>query len=476
MKYDFDIAVIGAGTAGLVSAFVADSLGARVALIEADKVGGECLWRGCVPSKTLIRSARAWEHTKRSEEFGVHVEKPRLVWSAIRLRLADVRDDIRRLEREQLSASNLTQISGRARFVDEHNLEISGPNARTLLSKKFILATGSIPIIPDVKGLREVGFIAPHGLFERPNLPRSLVFLGGGPNSCEMAQTFARFGTKVSIVHSGERLLPREEPEVSAELLKFLRADGVDVYLNARATRVEMNGAQKEVFWQENNGEKSVKAGEIVLGTGKMPDVSSLNLNAANVFVDESGAVKVDEKLRTSAPNIFACGDVLGRNFFTHVAEHEGKIAGANAVLPSALRRRIDYSALPWVTFCDPEIAHVGLTSAQLRERGERFKTYDVPFNTLDRAIIEGETGGFARLITSPSGRLLGAHIIGPSAGEIAGALILPVRDGALLQELADVMFPYPTLGEILHRAGNEIYKETLNSKAAKTALKLLVR
>jgi pyruvate/2-oxoglutarate dehydrogenase complex dihydrolipoamide dehydrogenase (E3) component len=476
MQYDFDIAVIGAGTAGLVSAFVADSLGARVALIEADKVGGECLWRGCVPSKTLIRSARAWEQTKRCEEFGVHVEKPKLVWSAIRLRLADVRDDIRRLEREQLSSTKIEQVNGRARFVDAHTLEISGPDARSLTANKFILATGSEPVVPDIAGLREVGCIPPHGLFERPNLPRSLVFLGGGPNSCEMAQTFARFGTKVSIVHSGNRLLPREEPEISAELLKFLRADGVDVHLNARAMRVEMSGAQKAVFWNSSEGEQSVKAGEIVLGTGKKPDVSSLNLQAANVFVDESGGVKVDEKLGTSAAHIWACGDVLGRDYFTHVAEHEGKIAGANAVLPAPLRRRIDYKGLPWVTFCDPEIAHVGLTTEQARERGERPKVYDVPFNTLDRAIIEGETGGFARLITTPSGRLLGAHIIGPSAGEIAGALILPVRDGALLHELADAMFPYPTLAEILHRAGNEIYREMLDSKAAQTALKLLLR
>jgi pyruvate/2-oxoglutarate dehydrogenase complex dihydrolipoamide dehydrogenase (E3) component len=471
MNYDYDVAVIGAGTAGLVAASVADALGAKVALIEKDKVGGECLWRGCVPSKTLVRSAKVFELVKRSGEFGIHVEKSKLVWSALRLRMADVRDEIRKLEREQLAKSKITSLSGTASFVDAHTLQLeSKSGTQTLTAKKFVLASGSAPVIPEVEGLREVGFLAPHDLFDRPNLPRTLIFIGGGPVACEMAQAFCRLGSKVTLIHAGEQLLPKEEADVADVLLRVMRNEGVEVHLNARVSRVEMDGESKRVFFQTSEGESSAKAGQIVVATGKSPDVTSLNLETAGVNFDKDG-VKVDAHLRTSAKNIWACGDVLGNYYFTHVSEHEGKIAGANAVLPAPAARKIDYGPLVWVTFCDPEVAHLGLSSAEAKEKWGPIKTWDTQFKTLDRAIIEGETSGFARLITTPSGRLVGAHIIGPSAGELIGALIVPMREGALLQELADSMFPYPTLGEIFHRAGNEIYSETLKSPLVQKAL-----
>ena len=469
-EFDYDVAVIGAGTAGLVSAFVADSLGARVALIERDKVGGECLWRGCVPSKALIKSAKVWELVKRSEEFGVHLEKPKLVWNAVRLRLADVRDDIKKLEREQLAESKITQLFGAASFVDAHTISLEKDGqTRQIRAKKWILATGSRAKIPEIEGLREHGFLAPHDLFSRPSLPKSLVFLGGGPIACEMAQAFARFGTRVVILQSGAQLLPREESDLAAKLAEILRAEGIEIHLNARALRVETGGSQKKIVFRVGGEERSAQAGEIVLATGKTPDFGGLNLEKIGVET-ENGAVKTDETLRTSAPNVWACGDILGRHLFTHAAEHEAKIAGANAVLPKVLARKIEYNGLPWVTFTDPEFARVGLSQSEAEKQG-RVKVYDVPFKTLDRAIIEGETAGLARIITSGSGRILGATIFGPSAGEILTALVPAVREGALLHEFAEMMLPYPTLGEILHRAGNEAYKEFLESPLAKKAL-----
>ncbi len=474
MKFDYDLAVIGAGTGGLVSAFVADSLGARVALIEADKVGGECLWRGCVPSKTLVKSAKVFDLVKRCSEFGVHVEKPRLIWNAVKLRVADVRDEIKRGEREQLAKTKIEQIIGKAQFLDAHRLEIETKSGlRQISAKKFIIATGSRATIPEIEGLKEAGFITHEGLFERPNLPKSLIFIGGGPISVEMAQAFARFGTKVTILQKGERLLPKEEPEISDLMLQLLQNEGVTVHLNAEIGLIEASESQKTVHFVVEKLPYLAKAGEIVVAVGKTPNFSSLNLEIAGVKFSEKG-IEVDEKLRTSASNIWACGDVTGNYLFTHAAEYEAKIAAQNALLP--LGAKVDFRALPWVTFTDPEIAHLGLTREEAeKSRGAgNIKVWKTPFKTLDRAIIEGETTGFLQVVTTSSGVVLGVHIIGPSAGELIASFIPAVREGALLQEFAEAIFPYPTLAEIGHRAGNEVYQELLQSKTVQTALKWL--
>ncbi len=474
MKYDYDLAVIGAGTGGLVSAFVADSLGASVALIESDKVGGECLWRGCVPSKTLVKSAKVFDLVKRCEEFGVHVEKPRLIWNAVKLRLADVRDEIRRGEREQLAKTKIEQIAGKARFVDAHHLEIENKGeTRQVSAKKFIIATGSRAVIPAIEGLEEAGFITYDGLFERPNLPKSLLFIGGGPISIEMAQAFARFGTKVTVLQKGERILPKEEPEISDLMLQLLRNEGVTVHLNAEIALVEAGDNQKTVHFLVDKLPFAAKAGEIVVAIGKTPNFESLGLEKAGVKAGEKG-IEVDEKLRTSAKNIWACGDVTGKFLFTHAAEYEAKIAAQNAILP--VSATTDFRALPWVTFTDPEIAHLGLTrdEAEKSHGANHIKLWKTPFKTLDRAIIEGETAGFLQVVTTQSGVILGVHIIGMGAGELIASFLPAVREGALLQEFAEMVFPYPTLAEIGHRAGNEVYQELLASKTMQIALKWL--
>ena len=471
MNFDFDVAVIGAGTAGLVSSVVADSLGARVCLIERDKVGGECLWRGCVPSKTLLRSAKVWELVKRSEEFGVHVEKPRLVWNAIRLRLADVRDEIRRGEREALAKSGVTQLAGDAKFLDGHTLELSkGGETKQITSRKFILATGSSPVVPPIEGLEEAGFLSYEGLFDRPNLPKSLVFIGGGPLACEMAQAFCRFGTRVVVLQKGNQLVPHEEPEIAAHLLQILRAEGVEVHLNAHVSRVESTENRKRVHFSVEGEERFVEAGEIVVAAGKKPRFEGLELNRAGVQTSDEG-IQVDEKLQTSARHIWACGDCTGQQRFTHAAEHAGKIAGANAVLPVSLK--VDWKTLNWVTFTDPEIAHIGLSRAEAKREWGEIETHRADFKTLDRAIIEGEANGFALVFTTKSGRVVGAQIIGSGAGELAPVVVAAARDGALVQEWGETMFVYPTMSEVFHRIGNESYATQLDSPVVKAGLKL---
>ncbi len=477
MHFDTDIAVIGGGTAGLVSASVAASLGARATLIEADKIGGECLWRGCVPSKTLLKSARVFHTVQGAAEFGVHVEKSRLIWSAVKLRLADVRDEIKAAERAEIKKAGVETVSGKARFLDNHTLEIANRNGvQKFTAKKFILATGSDPNAPDIDGLNDVGWIPPHGLFDKPALPKSLIFIGGGPVAIEMAQAFARFGSKVTVLQHGERILDKEEPEVSELMLKLLRAEGITIHLQAKATRAETEGERKKVWFGAPDGkDQSIAAGEIVVSIGKTPVFEGVGLENIGVKASKKG-IQVDSHLKTTASNVWACGDATGGPYFTHTAENQGKIAGANAFLPAPLAQKLDSRGLSWVTFTDPEVAHLGQTLAQAKKEWGHARAWQMPFSTLDRAIIEGETSGFARIITTGSGRIVGAHIAAAHAGEIIGSLIVPVREGALLSEFGQAMFPYPTLSEIVHRAGNETYKELLESDLAQKALKILPR
>ena len=472
MNYDYDIAVIGAGTAGLVSAFLADSLGAKAVLVEQAKVGGECLWTGCVPSKTLIKSARVYETIKRCEEFGVHVEKPRLVWGAVRMRIAAVRDEIRDLERAELQKSGIEIVTGTARFTDGSTLSIATKSGeRTLRAKKFILATGSKARLPDIPGLADADYLTSDSIFDVPNRPATLLILGGGPIACEFAQAFQRFGTKVTILQNGSTLLPKEDREISAECLRLLQREGVVVHLKATARQVLDDEAGKHVTFESSGETTTVTASQILVATGKMAALESLNLTAAGVASDDKGVV-VDEHLRTSAPNIWACGDVTGKFLFTHVAEYQAKIAAQNALLP--LKQKADYRVVPWTTFTDPEISHLGLTEDEATREYGSCKVYREPFNKLDRAIIEGEIDGFLKIITSGSGRILGVHIIGPDAGELIHAFVPAVRDGALLPELAETIHVYPTLSEIGHRAGNQYYREALESKPVQSVLRII--
>ncbi len=474
MSNEYDLAVVGGGTAGLVSAFVASSLGAQVVLIERARVGGECLWTGCVPSKTLIKSARVYEAVKRAEEFGVHVEKPRLVWGAVRMRIAAVRDEIRDLERAEIQKAGFEIVQGTARFADASTLRVQTANGeRVIDARKIILATGSKARLPDVEGLQDAGFLTHETVFDMPNLPRSFVMLGGGAVACELAQAFARFGRKVTILQQSDRLLPKEDAEISAACEKLLQQDGVTIHLQAQTQRAGRDDDKKWIEFTSSDGKtQTVRADEIVVAVGKEPDLGSLNLAAAGIGSDGKGLI-VDDYLRTSAPNVWACGDATGKFLFTHVAEYQGKIAAQNALLP--LKAKADYRVVPWTTFTDPEISHLGLTEDEARQAGGSVKVYRAPFKELDRAIIEGETTGFLKVVTSGSGRILGAHIIGPAAGELIHSFVPAVRDGALLQEMAEAIHVYPTLSEIGHRAGNESYKELLGSKLVQWALKRII-
>jgi pyruvate/2-oxoglutarate dehydrogenase complex dihydrolipoamide dehydrogenase (E3) component len=456
---EFDLAVIGAGTGGLVSAFLADGLGVRVALIEKERVGGECLWTGCVPSKTLIQSARVYNTVKNATEFGVRAENPRVIWNAVKLRIADVRDDIKKLERDELAKSKIEIISGAARFEDGSTLRVQSKSGeQTIRAKKFILATGSKTRIPKIEGLAESGFITHTDVYTRPSLPRSLVIIGGGPIACEMAQALTRLDCKVTVLQRGSTLLEKEDAEVSALAGKMLEQDGATIFCDAEIQSVHLDGEKKRVSFHQNGEEQSVSAGEILVAIGKEIDLSELNIEATGARWSTHG-VEVDDYLR-AAPNMWACGDVTGGFLFTHVAEAQGKIAAQNALLP--VGKKWDARVVPWTTFTDPEIARVGLTEEEARREYSDVKIFQQEFSKLDRAIIEGETRGFTKVVTTGSGRILGAHIVGPRAGELIHPFVCALQNNGLIQEFAETIFVYPTLSEIAHRAGNAFYQELL--------------
>jgi pyruvate/2-oxoglutarate dehydrogenase complex dihydrolipoamide dehydrogenase (E3) component len=471
----YDLAVVGAGTGGLVSSFVASSLGAKTVLIERDKMGGECLWTGCVPSKMLIKSARVYETVKRAEEFGVHLEKPRLVWGAVRMRIAAVRDEIRALERAEFERAGIEFVNGEARFEDACTLRVQEKSdVRYIRARKFILATGTRARVPAIEGLTENGYLTHETIFDLTSLPRQLLLLGGGPIACELAQAFRRFGSQVTIIQQSDRLLPKEDVAISAACQRLMQQEGVTVHLGAQAMRVGRDEEKHFVEYEAGDGSRQREHyTRLLVAVGKEPAFDSLNLEAAGVATNKNGIV-VDDYLKTTARHVWACGDATGKYLFTHVAEYQGKLAARNALLP--LKAKADYRVVPWTTFTDPEISHLGLTEEEAEREHGSVKVYETPFKTLDRAIIEGETFGFLKVVASGSGRILGAHIIGPAAGELIHSFVPAVRDGALLQEMAETIHVYPTLAEIGHCAGNEYYRDLLASETVRGVLRLIHR
>lgn len=443
MNYDYDLAVIGAGTAGIAAALAADKLAAKVALIEANKVGGENIWGSGIATRTLTRSAKVFDLVQRAEEFGVHMEKPRIVWNAIQLRIADMRDEVRTKQRTRLKASKVQQLTGHASFIDEHTLEIAGVGKIT--ANSFIIATGANPAVPE--NLAEAGAIAPERLLARKTLPRTLVFIGGGATTCELAQAFKRLGAAVTILHAGDRLLPEEDSAISETLETLFRNEGIEIHLQARILAAGPGDPRKWVEFETPAGPGKVEAGELVAADTRIPNLDGLNLKAAGVSV-ENGTVSVDNLFRTNVPHIRVVGAASGIGRSNHEAEYQGETAAHSALMGA----KMPMSKLPVpcrVTFTDPEIAHLGLTKSAAEAEHGTVTVLQVPHKSLDRAIIEGETSGFAQVVITEDEKILGVHIIGHAASEVIAAFVPAVHHGVQLGDFLNYIYPNPTFGEI---------------------------
>lgn len=455
----YDLVVIGGGTAGLVAAAGGASLGANVALIERDKLGGDCLNYGCVPTKTLVKSARVASLMRRAEEFGLRPVETEVDFPAVmermRRAIATVgeHDDPERFRKLGVKL----YLGDRARLESPEEISVDGSRLR---ARRVIIATGSYATVPHVAGLEETGYITHVEALRLERLPSSMVIVGAGPIGCEFAQVFARFGCRVTLLGSSPLPLPKEDPEVGEALLGFLKADGIVYHGGFRAEEARVEENAKVVAARDRHGERVEARGEeILIAAGRAPTVGGLGLENAGVALVRNG-VMVDEQLRTSAPGIYAAGDVTGKHLFTHVADYQAKTALGNALFP--VKRRVDYRVVPWTTFTDPEVARVGLTEKEALEEYDDVKVFRYAFDALDRAVTDGEPHGLVKLVTGKGGKILGGHIIGPDAGNLIGEIVLAMRNNIPVQILSSTIHVYPTLSEGVKRAADNYYREKL--------------
>lgn len=470
----YDLVVLGGGTAGIIAARTAGRLGASVVLVERDRTGGDCLWTGCVPSKSLIAAAHTAHRIRTSGRFGITPTQPKVDFAAVR---AHIRQAIARIEPADsptaLTWAGAEVIHGDAVFTGPREVRVDG---RTLRFRHALIATGSSPALPPVPGLAEVEPLTSDTVWDLTELPARLVVLGGGPIGCELGQAFSRLGSEVTIIEATERLVPREEPPAGIALAAALSAEGIRVLTGTTMTKAGGSTGALELAVSGPEGTTVVRADRVLVSTGRQPRTAGLGLEAAGVRLDDRGQVVVDAKLRTSNRRIYAAGDVTGALPFTHVAGMHGSIAATNAVL--APTRRIDHERIPWVTFTDPEIAHVGLTETQARQRhGGAVRVRLLRHDHLDRAIVEDDTDGFTHVVLDQKGRVLGATIVAPRAGEVIAELTALIARGGRLRDLAPVVHAYPTWADgVWHAAVAEAdaaLRTPLMRRVTRTLLRL---
>lgn len=467
--YDYDIGVIGGGAAGLTVASGASQLGAKTLLVERESVlGGDCLHYGCVPSKTLIKSAKVYHQMGRAEEFGLPaVTRSPVDFSQVSGRIRRVVDVIQKHDSvERFCGLGVKVAFGDAAFVDDHTIQLNGERVS---AKQWVVATGTSPGVPPFEGLSETPYITNKELFYLDALPASLVVLGGGPIACEMAQAFARLGTSVVMVQRSGQVLSKEDADMAAVVQASLEADGVVVYTGATVEKCRKASTGSEVVFRDAQGVSRAVAGEkLLVALGREPNVTGLGLEAAGVEYTAKG-IPVDGRMRTNQKHIYAAGDVTGRYQFTHAAGYEGGIIVSNAVF--RLPRKANYTNLPWCTYTSPELASIGRNEKAAQAAGLDYEVVIEHFKDNDRALAEGDSQGCIKVILE-KGKPIGAQIVGPRAGDLISEWVAIQNGGVKLSTLAGAIHPYPTLAEINKRAAGSYIGPKIFSEKVKKTLK----
>ncbi len=446
-RFDTNVIVIGAGSAGLVAALIAATVKAKVTLVERHKMGGDCLNTGCVPSKALIRSARIADYARRATEFGL---EPMAVQVNFRRVMERVQAVVKTIEPHdsvaRFTSLGVDCLQGDARILSPWEVEVDG---RVLSARNIIIASGARPQVPDIPGLAALDYLTSDTVWELRDSPAHLLVIGAGPIGCELAQAFARLGTRVTLVTHAARVLPREDPEVSALLLQTLQAQGMAVHTGYEPMAFRRDGAAQCASFRTPAGERELVFDRVLLAVGRHANVEGLGLDALGIPLTAAGTVVVDEYLRTRVPTIFACGDVAGPYLFTHMASHQAWYATVNALFGRFRQFKVDYSIVPWATFTDPEVARVGLNEQEALARGIAVDVTRYGIDDLDRAIADGEAHGFVKVLTAPgSDRILGATIVGYHAAELLAEFVLAMKHGLGLGKILATIHVYPTLGE----------------------------
>ena len=464
----YNLVVVGAGTAGLVSAIGAAGLGAKVALVERHLMGGDCLNVGCVPSKTLIRASRAMADVRDAHRFGVRVPAgARADFPAVMERVRRVRaaispnDSARRLR----DVYGIDVFLGDGTFVARDAVEVGGVR---LPFSRAVIATGARAAVPPIPGLAEAGFFTNETIFNLTAQPARLAVLGGGPIGCELAQAFARLGTRVTLVEQGKQFLPREDADAVTALLGAFERDGVEIRLDTRLSRVEKRGNAKDLHLDSGGALSRLEVDAILVGVGRAPNVEGLGLEQAGVRTGRGG-VEVDDHLRTSNPRVFAAGDVCSPFKFTHAADSMARIVIQNAFFGFAGKKRASRLTIPWCTYTDPEIAHVGMYEHDAASRGIEVDTFTVRMADVDRAVAEGDEGGFAKVhVRKGTGEILGATVVSRHAGETISEITTAMAGGIGLGRIASVIHPYPTQAEAIRKAGDAFNRTRLTPGRAR--------
>ena len=449
MKHQYDLIVIGGGAAGLTASGVGVSFGAKTLMIEKAKLGGDCTWYGCVPSKVLLNLG------KKAALSG----KP-VAWAEVREKLDSIRQDIYEDadHPDKFREMGIDVEEGEATFIDNHTIQIKNGigKLREVTSRYFVIATGAKAFVPPIPGIDETPYLTNHNLFEIEELPKSMIIIGGGPIGTEMAQAFQNLGTEITVVDMAGTILSNDHPDLTAILKGHLEKQGVKYELEAGVKSVSGDDKSVEVTIEKDGKTKVLKAEKLLMATGRRANYEQLNLDAAGVKADKTG-ISINDKCRANVKNIYAIGDVTGRYQFTHMSEHMAKIAVSNALLKFPMK--IDHKHVPWVTYTEPEMAHVGATQQQLDEDGVKYETYKFPYDMIDRAITDEKTTGWIYIYAKKfSGKILGADVLGAHAGEMISQYAMAMKNGVTLKNIADTIYPYPSYGLGARRAADQWY------------------
>ena len=478
MSYDYDLIVIGGGAAGLTASGMGANFGAKTLMIEADRLGGDCTWTGCIPSKTLLHAADLAAGIKKAEAFGHRSQTP--------LNFNSVLEHVRKVREEVYEEADDPEIYyemgvdiefGRASFVDDHTITIEAENGgarKEVTGRMILIATGSKAIIPPIKGLTEVEYLTNESIFELKEQPKKLTVIGAGPIGIEMAQAFQRLGTQVTVIDMEDRILLNDDEELSGMLLNRLKKEGVEFRLSARVNEASKTGDGSVQVHAEVNGETVVlESDALLIAAGRKANIESLKVENAGIEYTEKG-ITVNDRCKTNIRHIYAAGDVTGRYQLTHMSEHMAKVAASNAIIKVPMK--IDKAHVPWSTYTDPELAGIGSTEKELKKEGVSFETYRFPYTKVDRAITEGETDGMIKIFAKAwNGKILGATIYGKQAGDLISEYALAMKHGISLRQLADTIHPYPTYGLGVRRAADQWYIKNQSewmSKVVKTAFR----
>ncbi len=465
MTAQYDLVALGGGTGGLVAAAGAAYLGLDAAIVEKTALGGDCLWTGCVPSKALIASARRARRMERAAGLGLAASRERHDFRAVMNRMRAARATVAHHDDpERFRRMGVAVHFGGARFLDASTVEVSGVG--TIRAKRFVIATGAVAAIPPIPGLAQAGYWTYENVFDQDELPASIAILGGGPIGTEFAQVFARLGSRVTIVEMAPSILIHEDPDVSEFMRNLLRAEGIDVRVDARVVGVRTEDGRKVLRTEDG---EDIPADEIFVATGRRPFTDGLDLEAAGVETS-AGAVTVDARLRTSARSIWGVGDVTGAMQFTHVADQMAKVALRNSVLP--LKTKIRYDSVPRVTFTDPEVAQLGMSEEEAVALGGT--TYRYSLDDLDRAIVDRAAVGFVKVTADRKGKIMGATIVAHGAGDLILPFVLAKEHGLGLGRIANTIFPYPTMVEGVKRASAEYLRSRLDTASGRTLKRVI--